>query len=62
MQLLYIEGDLDNQYNIYKKAAELYADDWRTHNNCGWAAFKQGRYDEAEQYFKAAGDVERMLL
>ncbi|HOG19264.1 MAG TPA: hypothetical protein PKW37_02315 [Salinivirgaceae bacterium] len=53
------EGDLDNQYNIYKKAAELYADDWRTHNNCGWAAFKQGRYDEAEQYFKAAGDVEK---
>lgn len=53
------EGDLDKQYTIYKKAAELYASDWRTHNNCGWAAFKQGRYDEADKYFKAAADVDK---
>jgi Flp pilus assembly protein TadD len=53
------EGNLDKQYQIYKKAAELFADDWRTHNNCGWAAFKQGRVDEAEKYFKAANDVNK---
>ncbi len=53
------EGDLDKQYQIYKKAAEMFADDWRTHNNCGWAAFKQGRVDEAEKYFKAANDVNK---
>jgi len=51
------EGDLEKQYTIYKKATELFADDWRTHNNAGWAAFKLGRYDEAEKYFKAAKDV-----
>ena len=52
------EDNLDQQYNIYKKAAELFPQDWRTHNNTGWVAFKQGRYDEAESYFKAAKDVE----
>ncbi len=53
------EGDFQKQYEIYKKAAELYAEDWRTHNNCGWAAFKLGRIDEAEKYFKAAKDVSK---
>jgi tetratricopeptide (TPR) repeat protein len=53
------EGNLDKQYQIYKKGAELFADDWRTHNNCGWAAFKLGRVDEAEKYFKAANDVNK---
>jgi tetratricopeptide (TPR) repeat protein len=50
--------DLDQQSNIYKKAAELFPQDWRTHNNIGWIAFTQGRYDEAENYFKAAKDVD----
>lgn len=50
--------DLDQQYNIFKKATELYAQDWRTHNNAGYIAFNQGRYDEAEAHFNAAKDVE----
>lgn len=53
------EGDYDQQLTIYKNAAQQFANDWRTHNNCGWASFKLGRYDEAENYFKAAADVEK---
>lgn len=51
------QGDFDKQFTVYQKASELFADDWRTHNNTGWAAFNLGRYDEAQKYFKAAGDV-----
>lgn len=39
---------------IYKKAAELYPNDYRAYNNLGELAYKAGKMDAAESYFKKA--------
>ncbi len=39
---------------IYKKAAELYPNDYRAYNNLGELAYKAGKMDTAESYFKKA--------
>lgn len=39
---------------MYKKAVELYPNDYRAYNNLGELAYRAGKVDEAESYFKKA--------
>ena len=42
---------------IYKKATELYPNDYRTWNNAGMMAFKKGDLNKAEQMFNKSNSV-----
>jgi Tfp pilus assembly protein PilF len=42
---------------IYKKAAAQYPNDWRTHNNVGYALYLQGNYSDAKVAFEKANSV-----
>jgi len=49
--------DLKAKADIYTNAARIYPSDWRTINNLGAIKYIQGNYDEAEQLFSKAIDL-----
>jgi len=49
--------DVDEQLKIYRAAANKYPDDWRTHNNVGYALFQKEDYDGAKVAFEKANSV-----
>ncbi len=56
-ELLYIAtltDDNDYKMNIYKKAVELYPNDYRTYNNLGLTQYVAGDYDSAKTNFDKA--------
>ncbi len=60
-ELLYaatLTDDAAKQEAIYKKATELYPNDYRAYNNLGLLAYEAGDYDKAESYCKKAESIE----
>lgn len=56
-EILYVAtltDDNDKKKEIYAKAAELYPNDYRTHNNLGLTQFVAGDYDAAKANFDKA--------
>ncbi|MDR9488409.1 hypothetical protein [Salibacter sp.] len=56
-ELLYaatLTDELNKKLEIYKKAAKIYADDWRGHNNAGYVKLMQNDVSAAKSYFEAA--------
>ena len=56
-ELLYaatLTDDLNKKLEIYKKAAKIYPDDWRGHNNAGYVKLMQNDVSAAKSYFEAA--------
>jgi Tfp pilus assembly protein PilF len=49
--------DATEKEAIYKKAAAQYPNDWRTHNNVGYALYLQGNYSDAKVAFEKANSV-----
>lgn len=49
--------DATEKEAIYKKAAAQYPNDWRTHNNVGYALYLQGNYSGAKVAFEKANSV-----
>ncbi len=49
--------DADAKLAIYKKAAEQYPNEWRTHNNIGYALYLKGDYDAATVALNKANSV-----
>ncbi len=59
-ELLYLATITDDdaeKYEIYKKATELYPNDYRTFNNLGAIEFATERYDEAKAAFNKASQL-----
>lgn len=59
-ELLYLAtltNDNGEKYEIYKKATELYPNDYRTFNNLGAIEFATERYDEAKKAFNKAAQL-----
>ncbi len=52
-----LEESADAKLEIYKKAAEQYPDEWRTHNNVGYALYLGGDYNAAKLAFIKANSV-----
>ncbi len=52
-----LTNDNAEKARIYNKAAELYPSDYRTWNNIGMMAFKEGDLTKAEQMFNKANSV-----
>lgn len=62
-ELLYtatLFDDFETKADIYKKASVAFPNCLRAHNNLGWALFKLGNYDEAEEAFMAAKEKKDM--
>lgn len=59
-ELLFTAGqlttDLNEKLRIYKEAARVYPEDWRTHNNVGAILMQQNNVKEAESAFNAAAE------
>ncbi|MFI5203737.1 MAG: tetratricopeptide repeat protein [Flavobacteriales bacterium] len=59
-ELLFTAGqlttDLNEKLRIYKEAARIYGDDWRTHNNVGYVHMLQNNVKEAADAFNAAAE------
>ncbi len=56
-ELLYaatLTNDWNAKYNIYKTAAKNYPNSWEAQNNAGYMALKEGKVNEAIDYFKKA--------
>jgi Flp pilus assembly protein TadD len=56
-ELLYaatLTDDLNKKLEIYKKAAKIYPNDWRGHNNAGYVKLMQNDVSAAKSYFEAA--------
>ena len=53
-----LTNDLNKKLEIYTKAAELYASDWRPKNNMGYIYLLQNKLGEAETNFNAAKAIE----
>jgi Tfp pilus assembly protein PilF len=56
-ELLYaatLTDALSKKLEIYKKAAKIYPDDWRGHNNAGYVKLMQNDVSAAKSYFEAA--------
>lgn len=53
-----LTNDLNEKLNIYTKAAELYASDWRPINNMGYIYLLQNKLGEAESNFNKAKAIE----
>lgn len=49
-----VTKDLTKQNNIYKSAARIFPDDWRTHNNSGYTSFLLNNTAEAKTAFENA--------
>jgi Flp pilus assembly protein TadD len=49
--------DVDQQVAIYKAAAAQYPNDWRTHNNAGFALYQKGDLEGAKVAFEKANSV-----
>ncbi|MGQ1946102.1 tetratricopeptide repeat protein [Geofilum sp. OHC36d9] len=49
--------DATEKEAIYKKAAAQYPNDWRTHNNVGYALYLQGNFSGAKVAFEKANSV-----
>ncbi len=49
--------DVDKQLAIYKAAAAQYPNDWRTHNNVGFALYQKGDLAGAKVAFEKANSV-----
>ena len=59
-ELLYgatLTTDVDQQLKIYRAAANKYPDDWRTHNNVGYALYQKDDLDGAKVAFEKANSV-----
>ena len=54
MKAATVTQDVARQNAIYKSAAKKFPEDWRTHNNVGYTAFKLENYDEAKKSFEDA--------
>ncbi len=52
-----LSKDVDEQIAIYKAAAAKYPNDWRTHNNVGFALYQKGDMDGAKVAFEKANSV-----
>lgn len=64
-ELLYIASlteDANAKLQIYKKAEELYASDWRTANNVGYACVLQNQLEDAEAAFMRASALDSTNL
>jgi len=49
--------DNGRQQAIYKKASQLYPNDFRTYNNLGMAQYQAGNFDAAKQSFQKAAQL-----
>jgi tetratricopeptide (TPR) repeat protein len=49
--------NVDAQLDIYRKAAAQYPNDWRTHNNVGYALYQKGDLAGAKVAFERANSV-----
>lgn len=59
-EILYTAGlyeDNATKLKVYKKAAQVYPNDWRTHNNVGVIEFEEGNLDKAKTAFEEAKKV-----
>lgn len=59
-ELLYaatLTDDADKKVAIYKKATELYPNDYRGYNNLAFMAYQAGDFDAAESYLNKAASV-----
>lgn len=59
-EILYAATLTDNngrQQAIYKKASQLYPNDFRTYNNLGMAQYQAGNFDAAKQSFQKAAQL-----
>jgi Flp pilus assembly protein TadD len=59
-ELLYgatLTTDIDQQLAIYRAAANKFPDDWRTHNNVGYALYQKDDLDGAKVAFEKANSV-----
>src|SRR5690554_1372276 len=59
-ELLYAATLTDNgatKVKLYKEAASQYPNDWRTHNNVGYALYQNGDYAAAKVAFEKANSV-----
>ncbi len=52
-----LEDSNKEKLAIYKKAAEVYPNDWRTHNNIGYVLYNDGNYKDAKVAFEKANSV-----
>ena len=52
-----LTGDNGRQQAIYKKASQLYPNDFRTYNNLGMAQYQAGNFDAAKQSFQKAAQI-----
>ena len=59
-ELLYaatLTNVLSEKAAIYKKAMDLFPDDYRGFNNAGMVAYQEGKFSEAETLFKKAAQI-----
>lgn len=52
-----LTDDNGRQQAIYKKASQLYPNDFRTYNNLGMAQYQAGNFDAAKQSFQKAAQI-----
>lgn len=52
-----LTDDNARQQAIYKKASQLYPNDFRTYNNLGMAQYQAGNFDAAKQSFQKAAQI-----
>ncbi len=54
--------DMGQKLTIYKAAARLFPNDWRTTNNVGYVLYQQGKTKEAAAQFKLAAAAEKSAV
>lgn len=53
-----LTDDNDEKLAIYKKAAEKFPEDWRTHNNVGYVLIQQAKLSEAKTALEQAKNID----
>lgn len=59
-ELLYaatLTDDLATKVKLYREAAVRFPNDWRTHNNVGYALYNEGNYTAAKLAFEKANSI-----
>jgi len=52
-----LADDLQEAFNFFSRASQIKPDDWRMHNNMGWALAQMQRFEEALGAFEQARRV-----